>query len=644
MATKKGSAALTIIIIMAVLLTIFLIFTGFVRGGFMQERALIHESIKKTGEVPCLKAPEVSLPAIILINPQQFPSDVLVPIKATINSNCFENLSITWNFDGSPFIESECAYPYTMENCSFVNYTFSNINIKDIWTSHDISIDVFGLRSGFYASAASVGFVTDPNFKFMNTVINSNNFACMKLDYTLNWTKPAAPTIEFEIKDNGRQKVAESSQIAPSKSGTIIYRAIPTGTLDKKHNLELSATVGWQTVRAQEVYNEPSRLISKEDIIAFGNPGNVTIFTQSFDPKQFKAGGYFPDTTLMDTDIAAGDLNNDGVEDEFAFLLTEGGKAELFILSYQKLLSDLQPNLEKFDIDRLKQIWPHYTLDELKKIYESDFNSPGWKAVAAGKSVKSSDKSKTGNLIVLGNPGDLDLYRYRSGFIEQVERGTDFKDFIHHGTGWDAALSDWQDIATADFDRDGEDEIIALRSYYYTDGVEYSTHDLYVFKYGDYKNVDNKAPYWHNLPEIKINGNPWFAVAAGNMDKTEYGGYDPLEIVVLGGSNKVGDLYKVQYFPVENPKENPFSLPLHKRDWPDGPIWLDVTTVDFNGDGLDELAFLYKYNNDYYVSIINYTNALKVTDFDSFTRLSMNTAKLGKADWNSISAGDFTCL
>jgi len=660
---RKGLEAVWgVLLALIVLAVTFVIYYGITHGMFLQVGGLEHQQISAIGELPCTKSPTVQLAedmdGVIYINASKTLAEylkgggqIIVPtlLNASISSSCFENLTVDWNFGDGQSIEAECSYvtgkgyatwnetgkDWTNENCTYVNHEYTRLSIGDIWTSKAISVSAFGSRSGFYSEASANGFVLDPFFSVRIWAPYVNNFNCVSFLSSVSNISGSMPLEQVSIDVLDNKKPISVDQQDTSKG--ISYRA-PIGT-SSSHTVQVLATKGYQTVKSDVLsYYAPSVSNPPEEIAVFGKTA-VNIYTTASKVYDI-LGEFFPQKIGNPADMAVGKLSGDNAGANFVFLTTDGGKGSIFVQSYSGLKSSLSSSFSNADASQVKLSWPYYDLDELKKIYDGDFNSPGWKAVAAGKNIKSSDKSKTGNIVTLGNPGDLDLYSYVNGQITQVERGTGFKDFIHQGNGWQAALNDWQDIATADLDNDGESEIIAIRSYYDdTGGVTYSTHDLYAFKYANYKDIDvNKAPYYQNIPELKTKYSPWFAVAAGNMDKTEYAGVDPVEIIVLG---KPGDLYKVEYFPGS---ENPFSLGYHKTDWPDTD-WRDVAAIDYNSDGVDELAFLYKDNSKYYAALISYSNALNVTSFDDFKIKAIKINELSSTtNWQAIAAGDIACF
>jgi len=57
---KKGSVALSVLIVIIALIVVFLIFFAFARGGFMQVKSeLTRRGTEEVPEIPCFRGPVV---------------------------------------------------------------------------------------------------------------------------------------------------------------------------------------------------------------------------------------------------------------------------------------------------------------------------------------------------------------------------------------------------------------------------------------------------------------------------------------------------------------------------------------------------------------------------------------------------------
>jgi hypothetical protein len=131
MATKKGIAPVAGIVLgLAAMLIIGIVFIAFFSSGSAHaERAYETGSKAAAEELPCFRAPSVSIPEATLLEPDKDklagPQDIKVAANASIDSACFEDLRVSWTFtepDGrQSVVENDCSYPYT--NCSAVNHT-----------------------------------------------------------------------------------------------------------------------------------------------------------------------------------------------------------------------------------------------------------------------------------------------------------------------------------------------------------------------------------------------------------------------------------------------------------------------------------------------------------------------------------------
>lgn len=667
MATKGAISALGAILLASVIAIVLVImYVGIQHITLGQTQVLLQQGIKATGEIPCMKAPQVSLtPVLINITSEEAKKipyggfyTESIPFKAKISSSCMENLSIVWDFgDDTPAIETECAAPYDIQNCSLENHSYflQGVNYEPIWSSYNVEVSALGIRSGFFTKTSADAFVSDPNFKLSGIGIDTSDFSCVTLKTSVSKTKAEElPASAYNVIDNGKQRPAENIFTESGKT-SITYRSDYTSA----HKVALSATKGLQTT-APLSFNFPANFgkTSRAEIATYGNPGIFNVY-DSINIGLFKNGSNFPNTDYINRDIEVKDVDSNGAA-EFSFLMTKDNVGELFTLPYNQLLDDVSYSaLDSYDMTRLKDIWPHYDLDKLEK-GPDDLGSTGWVAVAAGTNIKSPD-GKTGNIVVLGNPGDLDLYRYTNGQMEQIKRGTGFYGTPVAYGSHNGNANDWQDVVTYDVNKDGENEIIALKGRYedLNPNPSLRTADIFVFKYKDYEkakpdssidcvfgtNHNASDPCWIPIPikdpktkeDLNIN---WIAVAAGRMDSNNP---DAMQILTLGtSSGNKGDLYKTAY---DDSSGIPATLGFLNRDWPDGPQWLDMAAADFNGDGYDEVAFLYKYNDKYSVAVLSYDKILQVRSYENFTNYAMaiNQVDNPGVDWQAIAAGDFAC-
>jgi hypothetical protein len=640
MSSKRAiSAVVTTLIILAALIVVFLVFFSFQRGAFLQFEPIFAKGSEATGEIPCTKGPTVSISPVTFIEPNGKDT---VALNASLGSSCFESLDVMWTFseanNSTATTETECLYSLehntygTIENttnkssaynCTTINHTYY-ANTADIWRTLPIKVSAFGLTSGFFTEDESIGFVKDPEFKFEKLPPppqspDPSDFSCVSITIAVRHTNvgagsiitdPEKEGISLEIKDMSKTVTIED--VEPLAYATkIVYRAPwRAGT----HKVELTATKLYQTTEPVELSYDAvdPNPYGRQEVAVFGGGSNGYLDIYSTKTSGKKApinGSLFPDASNNEhKDFAVGDLNNDRVG-EFAFLIGN----DLFVQSYMDLKGSLSTELDKLSIEDLRRMWPDLRLPELN-----------WKAVAISSKGIRSDNG-VGNIIVLGNPGDLDLYRYANGLIGLVERGSDFKDV--------SGSDEWKDVTVKDIDNDNEDEVIALR----TPG------DLYIFKYKNYKAVGEKNPYW-----IDLDNRNWVAVAAGFLGDAPIGnaGENKVGIFSLGSP---GDLYTLYYG--QNIK-SPFAVggtTGHRSDWPDDVEWKDVAAGDIDRDGIDELLFLYKEGSDYKVAVIKTAAIFGNANFENkIANVEGNATNViilqNSADWNSIAAGDVACI
>jgi hypothetical protein len=656
---KKGiSIALSTLIVLIALVVTLIIFATFMAKGVYREKSITQKPISEI-EIPCYKAPTIQLvedvESAIFINASKTYIDldrlknlwtqgeIVTPVQlnATISSTCLENLTIIWNFGDGSSLETECSYVtglgyahwdernknWTKENCTSVTHNYI-LSKKDIWTIKPISVSALGQRSNFYAEASSNGFVLDPFFKITAWAPDTTQFNCVSFLSSvenINGKFPIDQVSLFVVENNKFIPVDQQNEATG-----VLYRSPLPRNKGERRDLQVIATKGYQTVKSNILtYSAPDKLKTLPEIVVFGKNSSKNIVEIYTKIGQETFSGIFPNVGKP-TDIALGKFSGEGANADFVFLVTERGKGSIFVQNYAGLKNTLSWIKTA---EQAKLYWPYYDLDDLSQQYTDYY---GWKAVATSKNIKSSDGTKTGNIVVLGNVGDLDLYNYANGQITQIERGLDLRDYDYNA---------WRDVTTADVDKDGEDEIILLLSA----KDKLTLGDLFIFKYKDYKNLDMKEkfnckdnskynasdPCWVNIDDSPA----WIAVAAGQMDSNE----DDTEIVALGTP---GDLVIMHYNPsIKGIKITGYQW---KQDWPDGVEWRDLDTIDYDNDGVKELLFLYKTkNNDYKAAIISLNDALNVkkddiSDFESKAKRVINLDS--KVDWQAVAVEDVACL
>ncbi len=630
----------TIILILVTLLVATLIFAPFIRGGTLQIKSLTEKQIGATGELPCTRSPTIviwnDVGGAVYINTSKSAADALkskgfavVPLRlrANISSSCLENLSITWDFGDRQSTNTECSYvtnlgyatwnasgkEWTNETCTTVSHIYALNSVNDIWTTKDIVVSAYGSRSAYYSEASTTGFVLDPYFSINIQTPITDNYTCISIASTVSSTKGNIPLDQItpDVIDN--RKFVPVDQV---KNNALSYRA-PSGTT---HTVQVLATKGYQTAKSNiNNYTAPASNTAQE-IAVFGKPDGLNIYSAYF---ANLAGNFFPKTDYEQKDFDARDLDGNGAA-EFAFLMAN--PKDLYVQSYSGIKNS--PQAGKITSDQLRLIWPYQNLAD----------SVDWKAVATGNKFTASNGHDLGNIVVLGNPGDLDLYKYSAGgLLTLVEHGSAFadtKDFTckcydDNGVEYDCECNDWQDVATADFNKNGEYEIVALRG-----SSDWGTGDVYVFKYGDYKKVNNTKPYWFD-----IDNKDWKAVAAATSDRMS-----PYNIIAVGSP---GDLALIKYTGKD------FGV-ASRPDWPDDVDWRDVAITDYNKDGVDELAFLYKDNSgNFKVLVTSLAGIMSNPNFDNKIANLENwvnnkygyVQNLGSSpDWQAITVGDIACF
>jgi hypothetical protein len=623
---KKGISGVTIAILGLVMLIIgIVIWSSFASAGIKQIPPLTQKIESATGDIPCMKGPTITISPVTQIIPTQKEAKQLadpsgktvnknVTFKPSITSSCFENLTIAWVFnetdDKQTEIETECAAPYTLENCSIINHTYELRGIFDLWKVLPVKVSAFGTRSGFYTQSETTAFVNDPYFSISEPIVDMSDFSCVKLTTTLK-TLGLNPNPIFSVTDDGKARDVEQvkSKFIQGKGQeySMVYGASKT---IKEHTVKLSATQGYQTTPLVENEYTPENLVEKPEFAVYSNLEMMNIYNSNFQDASsdldFK-GEFFPNVGIYN--LAIGDLDNDLTAD-FAFI----GNDYLFALPFSVLKTSMAQNFRDMKLERLIQYWPNKQIS-VGGVY--------WRAVSTGKNIKGPD-GQTGNIVILGNPGDLDLYKYEYGSIRQIEPGRDFKD----SKIGEMDAFDWDDVTTADVDNDGESEIIAIRGW-----QDYGTGDMYIFKYAKYKDVDNKKPYWVNIPNKN-----WFAAAAGHFN----GNPKTVEIAAVGG----GALSFVMM-----DSSGKYAGESDITNWPADVNWIDAVMANVDNDAAEELILLYEQAGTYKVLTfgpgaaltLDFGNSINNANFTKLPELKTYSLTAGKAA-TAIAAGDFACI
>jgi len=632
---KKGISGVTIAILGLVMLILgILIWSSVARGGLGQVPPLVQRIESETGEIPCMKGPSITISPVTSIIPTQKeiqqlasisgkPVNKNITFKPSIISNCLENLTIAWVFNETSgqqtVINTECAAPYTAENCSIINHTYELRGLFDLWKALPVKVSAFGRRSGFYTQSNTTAFVNDPYFSISEPVVDMSDFSCVKLTTTIK-TLGTNPNPSFSIIDDGISRDVEDSIISVSSKGLIYSMLYRAGKSIKEHTVKLSATQGYQTTPIVEASYTPASLVAKPE---FAVLGVYDVFNVYKTDGTLMNSGLIPPTDYHEMHIDANDLNNDGISEFVIFLLMDmvnyrGG--DIFVQTYPGLVKTKTAN--KLNPDQLIARWSaHAGLRSEDNLI--------WLSVAAGKKI-TDNSGATGNIVVIGDPGDLALYRYAAGRLDLINGGGDFSN-----ADW------WRDVDAYDIDGDGEDEIMAIRS------VDYDDHhagDMLIFKYADMARADTKSefaaypeegkshassdPYW-----IDLYDKDWYAVTAGNMIK------DKNYTVVVNLGNGEIDAW---WF---NKKTKNFEDHHYWQNWPSDVSWQDVDAADVNGDGVDELIFLYD-KDGYHISVLPLGVIWSIDSYDKFKKAAIKTIDLSseKYGYGSIAVSDIGCF
>ncbi len=558
---KKGAVSQIggMLLVLVVLIAAFIIFFAFQRGAFFQEKVQIYQAIESTGDLPCYKAPVVSINPVTLISPNVKDT---VNLSASLGSSCFEALDVQWDFkDINPpgtgtIVKNECTFSaenniYGIYNnttnefnpfgCSKLNHTY-NAETKDIWQTFPITVSAFGLRSGSYTAAESSGFVKDPLFKVINTSkVDASDFSCIKLQVGIEHTNiangkkavikdPGAEDISLELFD--KSKLIEMEHVAPTPSVSstdIIYRA---PWQSGNHSITLTATKQYQTTKplelsydvilGQKTTGRPEAVVLRGGTAA----GDIGVYSTKAPYSSAPINGsLFPDAGGHDQkDFSIADLDKDRVG-EFIFLIaseTDNVKGHILVQSYANLKRSLGKELNELTLEQLERMWPSFSK-------MPDASKEGWRTVAGSyNGVKTSD-NRLGNIVALGeggsDPSILGLYKYSSvtGSITEVERGNDLPSF-----------GEWNDFALIDLNNDQYDDVMLLNF----DG---NMQSIGVFSYINrmkLKEVSqiNSTKYMMRLPQTSSSDSyKWKWLAVGR-DALRYA--DQRYFVVLGENSK----------------------------------------------------------------------------------------------------------
>ncbi len=166
------------------------------------------------------------------------------------------------------------------------------------------------------------------------------------------------------------------------------------------------------------------------------------------------------------------------------------------------------------------------------------------------------------------------------------------------------SASKWAGIASGDFDRDGKEELIAVRNF---DG------NFYMYEVGSNKTISFKVSY------TKFGSKDWAGITAGDFD-----GDGKDEFVAVRNSD--GNIYMFEF------KNNKIVLKASYTNYGSASKWAGISAGDFNGDGKDEFVAVRNFNGQ--IIVLEYKNN-KISPLASYERFGSNS------QWADITAGDF---
>ncbi len=164
--------------------------------------------------------------------------------------------------------------------------------------------------------------------------------------------------------------------------------------------------------------------------------------------------------------------------------------------------------------------------------------------------------------------------------------------------------SDWAGITAGDFDKDGKEELVAIRNF---DG------NFYMYEVGSNKTISFKASY------TKFGSKDWAGITAGDFD-----GDGKDEFVAVRNSD--GNFYMFEL------KNNKIVLKATYTNYGSASKWAGLSAGDFDGDGKDEFVAVRNFNGQIIVLEFKNNKIIPKASYEKF---------LGNSNWASISAGDF---
>ncbi len=633
---------------MIIILVAFVIFASFSKGSFLQEKVLLSKQSEAIGEIPCSASPSVqfvnTIAGVYFINSKPGLASNMIqfvnlPLTAKISSSCLEDIAVTWIYGDGQQEDRNCTYvagKYVQRNittgdatdldCGFMNHTYL-VEQGGLWTIKDIRLQVFGLRSAYYTEAEAVGFVTDPNFIVSFTKApDTSDYSCVLLN--VNSTNTIGENINssrFNILDNSRLQSAEFVNYSSDTDAIASYRAT-AGKLPI-HTIQVFATHGYQTTNSTEVkFNVPAKILPRKEILVYGSngdlevlqnstmlngpactyPGNPGLGIPSFfiplcpwncvkdDKNAAKCGG--PDFPRLDNSkddltpvaVTSGDVNLDGGDEIIVLLKSTGKNKHGEILAFKNSDFPRDADFSTISLDSLKD-----------KFMYADTSNEKWVDIAVGHNISVGDGRVIEKAIIALSQDSLALYEVQGNSIVLVDE-TDLptKDYL--------GIDSWKRLATADFDGDGEDEILALGG-----------NSLYGFKRA---NLANMGRYG-----IALDKKNWVGLAAGNLD----GGGKKDDAVVIADNGGIEWMRDIFFWSDTSKKGSLIGVPVGNQQFEskfpkwiavDPPefsvVWRDMTAADVNKDGTDELVTIDENANNDEVCMFRLSTLISLTADD----------------------------
>jgi|GEM_PF-5339796 len=605
---KGAHELIATLVIIAFLLAAFLFLTGTASGQLLAGKSLFRSRVTEPiiENVPCYEGPRVSFaaPKIFFIDvdandgrnlAQGGVSSLLgqAEINLDMVSACKEPISMIWNYgnatDGSEREKELCIFDgtryvdnATREECGTrtVPYIFDELS-----KSFGVRLEITGQKSRLTGGDLSTVFVKDPNLEIAIEEIDTAG-SCTRLQARVHdsyYPRPnIVPNLEktaFRVFDNRNAEFVEKSVTAVSGQRYVLFYR-PTSESQQQHNVILQASPKLQTVEDASTFT-PSGL-DRDEFVVYGEPADLDIFGIAFGVSGFSyilTGEHFPDLPLFDRAVEVFDFDNDGVE-EIATLMTPG---DLFVMEARKLEAEMRsPSFNSIDLEDMQRLFPYFNV-------QPDIS---WVALAAGNNIKTAAGTNVPTAIVtLGGSenegtGDINLYSYEAGRIVEIKTVPELPNV------------DWEDVATADFDDDGEDEIIVLTNEPLRTMIWFpfskandldlivdpdtGTPLLYIFKSGfcdDCGEQDLESIFGRNIN--------WQGIAAGDIDLNGM-----TDIVMLGTP---GDITVWEY----DEQQKEFFTKIGLNPSLPNAAWRDVDII--NADSDPELEVVIVKNDEFCV-------------------------------------------